>query len=230
MCRPAGARPSAEVSAFECPLNCGRSCGLGKGEVEDGRSENACSTPREIHTLSSPSLDCGAESLSGAVTGVTACTSPRVGPAFDDGAPIPLRHAASGGDGISPPLEWATPPPGRQSFVLIMEDPDAPVPTAWVRWIIFNIPASASGLEEGVETSAQLPDSSSQGINTNGEIGYGGSCPPLGDGPHRYIFRLLALDTILDPEFSPVTRGVLNKTVAGHVIGQATLVGTYELK
>ena len=83
--------------------------------------------------------------------------------------------------------------------MLICDDPDAPTKDPWVHWVLYNIPSTATGLPEGVPRTPQLkdPPGAMQGKNswTNGEmIGYRGPMPPPGDGPHRYHFRLYALE------------------------------------
>ena len=106
--------------------------------------------------------------------------------AITEGRPIPARHTCDGRD-VSPPLAWVEPAPGTQSFALISDDPDAPGKT-WVHWVVYNLPASARSLPEGVPADAQLPDGARQGLTDFGRIGYGGPCPP--SGTHRYFFKM----------------------------------------
>jgi Raf kinase inhibitor-like YbhB/YbcL family protein len=116
--------------------------------------------------------------------------------AFGHEQPIPSKYAC-GGENVSPALSWNDPPEGTQSFALIMDDPDAgSVP--FVHWVIFNIPASARGLPEAVPTDDTLPDGSINGRTSNYSSGYMGPCPP--SDVHNYVFRLYALDTLLDLE------------------------------
>jgi Raf kinase inhibitor-like YbhB/YbcL family protein len=142
--------------------------------------------------------------------------------AFTHGAMIPKKYTCDGRD-ISPPLSWSDPPEKTESFALIMDDPDAPMGT-WVHWVIYNIPATARGLSEGVPTDAELPDGSRQGRNSWHRIGYGGPCPP--SGTHRYFFKLYALDTKLNLA-SGVTKEELFQAMAGHIVTQAELMGRY---
>jgi Raf kinase inhibitor-like YbhB/YbcL family protein len=138
---------------------------------------------------------------------------------------MPPRFTCSGAN-VSPALEWGSVPPETESFALICEDPDAPR-GLWVHWVIYNIPKNVRGLPQRVETEAELPDGSRQGKNDAGKIGYSGPCPPPGHGPHRYFFRLYALDTRLD--LAPgATRGELLGVIEGHVIGQAEVMGRFE--
>jgi len=106
-----------------------------------------------------------------------------------------------------------------------MEDPDAPV-GIFVHWVIYNIPADATGLPEKVPQEPNLEDGTVQGVNDLGKVGYNGPCPPAGK-PHRYYFILRALDTELD--LPPKSRkGELEKAMEGHVLGETTLMGTFK--
>ena len=106
------------------------------------------------------------------------------------GETIPKRFTGDGPD-VSPPLAFDGVPTGTKAFVLICDDPDAPVGT-WVHWVIYDIPGTAKGLPEGVPKDGSLPDGSRQGRNSWKNLGYGGPSPPPGR-PHRYFFRLYAL-------------------------------------
>lgn len=142
--------------------------------------------------------------------------------AFAHGQPIPAQYTCRGKD-VSPPLNWSDPPAGTQSFALICDDPDAPAGD-WVHWLIYNLPATARSLPEGVPTSGQLADGSRQGLNGWRQTGYRGPCPP--SGTHRYFFKLYALDTILD--LPPgATKQQLLEAMKGHVLVQAELMGTF---
>lgn len=142
--------------------------------------------------------------------------------AFVHGAMIPKQYTCDGQD-VSPPLSWSDPPEKTRSFALIMDDPDAPMGT-WVHWVIYNIPATARALPEGVSKDADLPDGSRQGRNSWRRIGYGGPCPP--SGTHRYFFKLYALDTVLALA-SGATKEELLKAMEKHILAQAELMGRY---
>lgn len=148
-------------------------------------------------------------------------------PAFTHNGEIPSRYTCEGLD-ISPALAWAGIPAGVKSLALIVDDPDAPDPAApritWVHWVLYNLPLSASGLEEGVKTVA-LPDGTLEGINDSKRTGYGGPCPPI--GRHRYFFRLYALDVVL-PNLRTPTKEQLLLAMKGHVLAQTELMGTYK--
>ena len=145
-------------------------------------------------------------------------------PAFGQGAFIPRKYSGQGED-ISPPLNWINPPVGTKSFALLVEDPDAPLIT-FTHWIIFNLPTAATGLPENVPATETLIDGSRQGTNTLQKIGYTGPKPPTAK-PHRYFFKLFALDVLLNLA-SGVRKNMLLKAAEGHVLGEAELVGIYQ--
>lgn len=146
--------------------------------------------------------------------------------AFEADTPIPDLYSCQGGND-SPPLAWGTPPSGTQSFVLVMDDPDAVqvVGYAWVHWLLFNIPASASSLPEGIPLTAELTDGSRHGRNNSNSLGYFGPCPPSGQ-THRYVFTLYAVDTVFDLP-SGATKDEILEAIDGHILAQTELSGTY---
>lgn len=143
--------------------------------------------------------------------------------AFSEGGSIPKKYTCDGAD-VSPPLSWAGSPSGTQSFALIADDPDAPVGT-WTHWLIWNVPGGETTLQEGVPKAETLPDGARQGRTDFKRIGYGGPCPPPGK-PHRYFFKLFALDTKLDLK-AGATRSELEQAVKGHALAQTELMGLY---
>jgi Raf kinase inhibitor-like YbhB/YbcL family protein len=143
-------------------------------------------------------------------------------PAFVHGDPIPVKFSCDG-ENISPELVWGDPPEGTQSFVLIFDDPDAPGGT-WIHWVLYNIPAEARGLAEGITADPILADGSMNGKNSWGTLGYGGPCPP--SGTHRYFFKLYAIDIVLDVEPGLKKNQVLS-LLSGHILGELTLMGTF---
>jgi len=142
-------------------------------------------------------------------------------PAFRDGEMIPKKFTCDGAD-VSPQLAWAGAPSGTKSFALICDDPDSPRAT-WVHWVIFNLPASLTGLEEDVSKAKELGSGARQGRNDFGRYGYGGPCP---GGLHRYFFKLYALDCVLDL-VSGSTKSQLLRAMEGRILGQAELMGKY---
>jgi len=144
-------------------------------------------------------------------------------PDFSSGASIPKQFTCDGAD-ISPALAWNDPPGGTQSFALIADDPDAPVGT-WVHWVLFDLPANARSLSQNVPKQEQLADGSRQGRNDFRKIGYGGPCPPPGK-PHRYFFKLYALDTKLNLK-PGATKKDVERAMQGHILAQAEWMGRY---
>jgi Raf kinase inhibitor-like YbhB/YbcL family protein len=148
-------------------------------------------------------------------------------PAFAARGPIPPQYTCDGAN-ASPPIGWSGAPPHTVSYVLIVDDPDAPDPAApkrvYVHWVLYNIPAAARELEEAV-TAAVLPSGTREGLNDGKRPGYTGPCPPI--GRHRYFFKLYALDTLLTGLDRP-TKADVERAMEGHVLESAELVGTYE--
>ena len=145
-------------------------------------------------------------------------------PAFPDGGRIPPVHTCEGRD-LAPALAWSGAPPDTRTFALVVDDPDAPDPAApqrtWVHWLVYDIPAAAAGIPEGGAPPAGARD----GRNDWKRTGYGGPCPPV--GRHRYFHKLYALDAELGDLGAP-GKASLESAMAGHVLAQATLVGTYQ--
>ncbi len=147
--------------------------------------------------------------------------------AFQPNSEIPVLYTCQGKD-VSPPLTWSGIPAGTKSFVLIIDDPDAPDPAApkmtWVHWVIYNLPPTTSGLREAV-AGWDLPKGTLLGLNDWKRQNYGGPCPPI--GRHRYFHKLYALDVEL-PDLNKPTKAQLEKAMQGHILAQAVLIGTYQ--
>ena len=143
-----------------------------------------------------------------------------ISPVFRNGGAIPPPYTCAG-QNINPPLNFLAVPAKAQSLVLIMHDPDAPGGD-YLHWLVWDIPP----LAEYVAVNS-LPVGAVQGQSGSGKASYMGPCPP--SGTHRYIFDLYALDTTLDlPSGSTLEQ--VSKAMAGHVIEQATLVGSFSAK
>ena len=140
-------------------------------------------------------------------------------PAFSNGEKIPQKYTCEGKD-ISPELRWEGAPPGVKSFVLIVDDPDAPLGT-FTHWVLFDIPAAESGLIEGSKQGKP-------GRNDFGKLGYGGPCPPKGHGVHRYFFKLYALDIPSLGLEEGVSKAEVEAAMKGHILAQAETMGRYE--
>jgi hypothetical protein len=145
--------------------------------------------------------------------------------AFKNGGTIPREYTCDGKD-ISPELSWENVPANTVSFALICEDPDAPA-GIWVHWVVYNIPVMVHQLPDnsGKKGEQKILESITQGINDFRKLGYGGPCPPPGK-PHRYLFRLLALDIQL-PAKSGLNRNQVLAAAKDHILGEAQLMGRY---
>jgi Raf kinase inhibitor-like YbhB/YbcL family protein len=146
--------------------------------------------------------------------------------AFAEGAAIPAKYTYDGRN-VSPPLKWSGVPAGAKSFALIVDDPDAPSGT-WVHWVLYDLPASASELPEDVAKSQSIAGGAKQGLNDFKQLGYGGPSPPRGK-PHRYFFKLYALDSLLDLK-PGLSKKDLESAMDKHILAQAQLMGTYQRK
>ena len=140
--------------------------------------------------------------------------------AFAMGATIPAKYCCSR---VSPPISWSAVPAGTQSIAVLCDDPDAPGGD-WVHWVIFNLPPDTQKLEEGA-SAAKLPDSAIQGTTDYGRSGYDGPCPP-GGRPHRYFFKVFALDSTLKLD-SSATKADLIEAMQGHILAQGQLTGKF---
>lgn len=146
-------------------------------------------------------------------------------PAFGEGESIPMEFTCEGNN-ISPELSFDAVPEGTKSLALTMYDPDVPVAVReegfFDHWVLFNIPATATGIPEGGTLGTS-------GKNTRGALAYTGPCPPSEYEPseHRYIFTLYALDTELVLS-EGASRAQVEEVVEGHVLGVGTLMGRYK--
>lgn len=140
-------------------------------------------------------------------------------PSFANGQAIPKKFTCQGESkgAISPALQWSGVPEGTKSFILIVDDPDANKVEPFVHWILFNIPATATGLKEGQALGMN-------GSTSFGHKQFGGPCPPSGN--HRYFFYLYALDTMLDL-FEGATKTELLEAMQGHTLAETKLMGMY---
>jgi Raf kinase inhibitor-like YbhB/YbcL family protein len=144
--------------------------------------------------------------------------------AFHAGGNIPSKYTCSGAN-VSPGLTWNAPPAGTQSFALIVFDPDAPGGT-WIHWVVYNLPANAQRLEEGMPKTPEIAGGAMQGTSSFEEIGYGGPCPPSGT-PHHYHFKLYALNIRLNLK-SGATHREVEQSMKGHILAETELIGLYQ--
>lgn len=156
-----------------------------------------------------------------------------ISPAFSNNGRIAKAHTCEGED-QSPALSWSGLPAGVKSLALIMDDPDAPSRAkplgAWVHWVLYGLSADLKGLPENLPKEGMLANGARQGLVwgfKDGEfdrVGYYGPCPPPGTGPHRYYFKLYALNENID--LSPQTsKSQLMKAMEGKILSQAELIG-----
>jgi hypothetical protein len=139
--------------------------------------------------------------------------------AFEANTPIPAQYTGDVSD-VSPPLTFEEVPEGTRSLALIVDDPDAPRGD-FVHWLLYDLPPSTTALAEG----GKLPSGAKVGMNDFGREDYGGPAPPPGK-PHRYFFKLYALDSPV--ELGPgATKDELEKAMRGHIVAETQLVGTY---
>lgn len=141
--------------------------------------------------------------------------------AFEDHGTIPKLYTCDGGN-LSPPLAWGDVPVGARSLAVLCDDPDAPGGT-WRHWAAYNIPVQQDGLAQGAAAKPGL----AQGLNDFRRVGYGGPCPPRGDGPHRYRFRLLALSRDKLPISARPSFKEVDEAAQASLLGEAVLVGIY---
>jgi len=144
--------------------------------------------------------------------------------AFSEGAPIPAKYTCDEKD-FSPPLKWSGAPETAKSLALIADDPDAPVGT-WTHWVVYDLPPKVSELPEDVPKGQNISGGGRQGLNDFKGLGYGGPCPPAGK-PHRYLFKIYALDAV--PDLKPgASKKEVERAMEKHIIVQGQLMGTYQ--
>jgi hypothetical protein len=145
-----------------------------------------------------------------------------VSSAFDDGAAIPRRFTRDG-ENLSPPLQWSGAPAVTLSFALLCDDPDAPAGT-WHHWAAYDIPSAVTELAVDAAQNAKLK----QAVNDFRKVGYGGPCPPRGNGPDHYHVRLLALSTDQLRAKANASCRDIEREARKYAIAEAILVGWYE--
>ncbi|RLD18465.1 MAG: YbhB/YbcL family Raf kinase inhibitor-like protein [Caldiserica bacterium] len=141
--------------------------------------------------------------------------------AFNNGEFIPKKYTCDGED-ISPPLEW-TKVEGSKSYVIVVDDPDAPL-KRWIHWIVFNIPPNINSLPEGADKNYLNKIGAKLGLNDFGKLEYGGPCPP--GGVHRYYFKVFALREKISAEEGIEEKELMN-LIGDYIIGKGELLGKY---
>lgn len=149
-------------------------------------------------------------------------------PDLVEGRPMAERQVFNGfgcaGGNQAPSLAWTGVPEGTRSLAVTAYDPDAPTGSGWWHWVVFNLPAETRGLPSGVA----LPVEAVESRTDFGSPGYGGPCPPQGDGPHRYIFTVHALKVAALPLNADASAAMVGFFLNGNSLGKATLTATYE--
>ena len=149
---------------------------------------------------------------------------------FADGGPIPDRYTPQG-ENRSPQLSWTGVPEGTKELVLLVADPAAPFPGPFIHWFLLHLPATLTSLPEALPVGRELPQvgGAIQAMNDAKTQGYFGPQPPLGHGVHHYHFQLFAVDVPLNLGTSAI-KDDLMKALAGHILADGEIVGTYEMK
>ena len=145
--------------------------------------------------------------------------------AFASGALMPAQQTCDGKD-LSPDLTWQGIPAETQSIVIVAEDPDAPF-KPFTHWVLYDLPPKTRQLPAGLPPQPFVTLGGGHGKNDFGRYGYGGPCPP--NGTHRYVFKLYALDKLLDLP-AGATKAEVLAAIAGHVKATGELMGTYTRK
>ncbi|RRJ88747.1 YbhB/YbcL family Raf kinase inhibitor-like protein [Gulosibacter macacae] len=152
--------------------------------------------------------------------------------AFSDGDQLPLTNVAEshGGENLSPALSWDA-VPGAVSYSVTCYDPDAPTMSGFWHWVLYNLPADCTSIDEGIGTGELhlLPEGSAAGFNEVLERSYRGAAPPAGHGPHRYFFTVQALDTRLDLP-GDLTAARVHFMMREHVIARGHIMAVFENK
>jgi Raf kinase inhibitor-like YbhB/YbcL family protein len=145
-----------------------------------------------------------------------------ISPAFASDALIPAKYTCDGKN-LSPALTWEAPPTATKSLVIIADDPDAPGKT-FTHWVLYDLPPKTRQLPEGLPPQPFLATGGGHGKNDFGKYGYGGPCPP--SGTHRYVFKIFALDQLLDLP-AGATKAEVIAGMAGHILASGEWVGKY---
>ncbi len=149
-------------------------------------------------------------------------------PALGAGGAIPARYSAKGAN-FSPPIGWSA-AAGAAAYAVIVQDPDAPAPTPFVHWLIWNIPGGITDLAPGIATKERVsnPPGAIQGRNDADSVGYHGPSPPPGK-PHHYYFQVFALNAAL-PAAPGADAGAVLAALKGRVIAKGQCVGTFQTR
>ena len=146
-------------------------------------------------------------------------------PDFTEAGRIPEKFTCEGED-LSPELNWEGSPEGTLSYVLIVEDPDAPRGT-FIHWVVYDLPAAFHKMHMGMGNDPDLADGIKHGVSDFGNEAYGGPCPPRSHGTHRYFFILRALDVKTLGIGEGAKKSDVERAMKGHVLAETRLMGTF---
>ena len=153
-------------------------------------------------------------------------------PDIEDGGIIADKYTSkAGANTVTPKLQWANVPPGTESFVLLLHDPDVSMQKKMddvTHWMVFNIPGTARELAGGLSADAKLPDGTIQIKNTAQRVGYLGPGAGAAGPYHHYTFELFALDSKLDLT-EAASRADVVKAMDGHILAKGILAGRFHL-
>lgn len=164
------------------------------------------------------------QSVTASRSGVAA-TLRLTSPSFAAGTAIPAQFSCDGA-GKSPELDITGAPSGTKEFALIVHDPDAPGPTGFTHWVLYNIPGGTTRITAAASPGGGIPAGAAEGNNGSGKLGYTGMCPSKGTAAHHYHFRLYALDAQLQLPAGQ-TGDQVEAAMADHILSQTDLIGTF---
>jgi len=149
--------------------------------------------------------------------------------AFNEGGMIPKEYTCDG-ENVSPDLSWKGASAGVKSYAILVVDPDIPIPKflipEWVHWVVYNIPPKTTSIPRAFQKDLSSAPSAEQGMTSYKKPGYKGPCPPF--GTHRYIFKVYALDIMLEIKPDKATKKTILKAIDGHVVAYGELMGKYK--
>lgn len=129
------------------------------------------------------------------------------------------------GENVSPQLSWQNAPENTKSYAIICHDPDAPRPNGWYHWLVVNIPKNINSIQKAGKIAGAI-----ETVTDFGTKGYGGACPPVGHGVHRYNFTIYALDTDKLNVSENTNPKEVEAEVLRHTIAKSTITGLFERK
>ena len=152
----------------------------------------------------------------------------------DVGGQFTIKQVYNGfgcvGGNVSPSLKWSEAPVGTKSFAITMYDPDAPTGSGWWHWIVYNIPATTSSVASNASAKGTLPKGAIESVTSYGVAGFGGACPPMGDGAHRYIITVYALNVEKLDLPKNASTALVGYNLNAHAIEKSSIISYYGRK